>query len=64
MTAKATATQAQMERAIRAARNLDCPAVEVSGGVIRILVNPAEPVQPSPQVAGDNTCDKAFGVSD
>lgn len=64
MTAPAKITQADMERAIRAARKQGCDAVEVTGGSIRIIVNTGHSVEQSPQATGENTCDGLFGVSD
>lgn len=64
MTARLNITQATMERAIRAAKKQGCGVVEVTGDAIRIIVSEDEPMQPSPQESGNNTCDEAFGVSD
>jgi len=62
MTRRATLTQADIERAIRAAKRQGCDAVDVRGDSIRILVNAPAHVQPSPQITGENTCDAVFGA--
>lgn len=64
MTARASITQAMMERAIRAAQKNGCAAVEVRSDVVRIIVNEPNVMPVSPQISGENTCDGLFGASD
>lgn len=60
MTRRATFTQAELERAIRAARKLDAE-VEVAHGKIRI-VEPASGRDVPSDDEGENPCDAAFGI--
>ena len=60
MTARAAPTQAQVARAIRAARREGCRVVEVTAQGVRIYVDPdAAPALPSD--GAENTCDELFG---
>lgn len=53
-------TEAQIVRAIRAAKREGWGVVEIHNGAIRILAIEPEPVLPSPK-AGGTTCNEVFG---
>ncbi|TFL16396.1 hypothetical protein [Jannaschia formosa] len=61
--ARARATQAEIARAIRAARAEGCAAVEVFGA-IRIYLDaaPAGPLPSSDRDGEEAACDEAFGT--
>lgn len=55
-------TEAQMARAIEAARRTGCNVVKVQDGAIYFLVNEAAEVLTSPEQEEDNPWDKATGT--
>lgn len=59
MTRRATFTQAEIERAIRAATKLGKVAVAVPGMIV--FADSGSIPLPSPEPAGEHPCDKAFG---
>ena len=61
MTKRATFTQAELERAIRAADAAGKVAVLTSAGIV--FADPAEVALPSPEAGRANSCDSAFGVA-
>lgn len=61
MTARATLTQAQIARAIRAAEACGKVAVLTPAGIV--FADPAGVALPSPETGRVNTCDSAFGVA-
>ena len=60
MTAKASFTQTELARAIRAADAAGKVALVTRQGIA--LVDPALVALPSPEPARVNTCDEAFGT--
>ena len=61
MTKRTTFTQAQIERAIRAADATGKVAVQTPVGIA--FVDPASLPQHVPTESGENSCDKAFGCA-
>lgn len=60
---RARYTQAEVARALRAAREAGAGAVELPGGIVIRLDAPPPPPAPSKTDAGeDETCDRLFGV--
>lgn len=57
---RATFTQAELDRALTVARRQDA-AVEIVGGVIRILLHGQQPVASPPDESEVNTCEGKFG---
>ncbi|WP_395543228.1 hypothetical protein [Neotabrizicola sp. sgz301269] len=55
MTARATFTQAQIERAIRAAKKAGMVAVQTTTGIA--FLDPDQIAQDAPKDGGKNTCD-------
>jgi hypothetical protein len=62
MTRRATLTQAELARAIRAADATGKVALRTPYGIA--FVDPAQLAQPAPIESGGNTCDTAFGVAE
>ena len=62
MTRRATFTQAELARAIRAAERLGKVALQTPAGIA--FVDPGQLAQPAPTESGSNTCDHAFGVAE
>lgn len=60
MTARATLTQAQIARAIRAAEACGKVAVLTPAGIV--FAQPGAVALPSLETEGPNTCDLAFGT--
>ena len=61
MTARATFTEAQITRAIRAADKAGKVALITRAGIA--FVEPATVKLPSPPESGGNSCDEVFGVT-
>lgn len=61
MTRRATITQAELARAIRAADATGKVALRTPYGIA--FVDPALVAQPAPVESGENTCDQAFGAA-
>jgi|GEM_PF-6774895 len=60
MTRRATFTQAELARAIRAAERLGQRVIIIQG-MICIVAQDELAALPSSQADGENTCDKVFG---
>lgn len=58
-------TKAKIARAIEAAREAGCPAVDLYGGAVRIIVTASPQDIPSPPAAAEDEaeCDELFGTA-